>query len=124
MIRKLKWILLFVLVFATALVGFIMPPRFILEIGLPEYAKDLPTNFKNASEVFNTRIQEALGQIEHGEVLLDRLRDDGFSVNVESMSAQITRSKLPCTLKWTVYWRATEQNSIKEVKGHYGGVCL
>lgn len=112
-------LLLLVIVWLT----FISPPKIIFQIGLPDIAKDLPSNFADADEEFNQRVQAKYTDGMSVIDLTEQLKEEGFDVDTGGF-AQITKSKFPCTFKWQVTWTNDIAARATNIKGNYGGSCL
>lgn len=102
---------------------FINPPSFIFQIGLPDIAKNLPSNFADADEEFNERVQARYNNGIDTVELTDQLKEEGFDVDTGG-TAQVTRSKFPCTLIWRVTWTNDIAAKATNIEGSYGGSCL
>lgn len=95
-----------------------------MEIGLPEIARDLPSNFKEANNEFKRRVQETYSNDLSVAELTKNLRESGFEVNDEDEYASISRDKFPCKLIWRITWTNDLSDGINDIKGIYGGSCL
>ena len=115
------------------IVGFmiwISPPRFILEMGLPAIAKNLPSNIQQADSEFMRRAQEKYPDGTDSAVLLEQLQKDGFTVwdrNFTPVGEEylyISKGKFPCSYTWQITWKKTSDLKVSNLKGGYTMNCV
>ena len=83
---------------------YLSPPKTVREWNLPDYAKDLPANFKEASDEFNRRILVRFQLPLSEEQLINDLKKDGFEIYPDDRFAHVERNGFPCSYSWIVIW--------------------
>ena len=120
----LKWLAFFIILLSGIGYGtwiYMNPPRWMLEIGLPPYAKALPST-EPAIE-FAHRVSELFPVPREEENLMTRLKKDGFQINTDTKTATIHRSTSTCNYFWTVSWLVLPKLGVTKIDGHYRSVC-
>ncbi|KMO27782.1 hypothetical protein VP06_29850 [Methylobacterium aquaticum] len=98
----------------------------------PALVRGLPARFADADSAFRARVAEAFPLGSSEEILIRRLRGEGFDVHAldrrgsdrsEARGASVSLPSSACTLTWRVRWRA-QAGTIVSASGDYGGTCL
>ena len=87
----------------------------------PEIGRDLPTNIKEASEIFDARVKAVYQQGTSEERLVVDLRNQGFVSSPKHGDwnlASFNDNKLFMASRWSVAWRA-ENGRIVSIGGRY-----
>ncbi|RYZ77571.1 MAG: hypothetical protein EOP05_01360 [Proteobacteria bacterium] len=100
------------------------PSSSLLQIGLPNYAKNLPGDFKEASQEFDMRVQAEFKAPLYVSDLIKKLSHDGFVITLPARFATVTRYTPACSLTWTVRWDTNSDGTVGAVHGTYLPGCL
>jgi hypothetical protein len=99
---------------------FLFPPLPVV----PELGRGLSPTFSRANDEFAQRIARAFPAGTQEEVVIKKLKDQGFKVSSAGRSAQFTKSRFPCELHWSIRWEVSEDRTIRRIEAKYGGACL
>lgn len=113
----------------TLAIGFIGVPRAIVELTLPDIARDLPNKLvelPQASTIFNDRLAEEFppGTITENEII-ERLTKLGFEVDSNRRGAKLVRpgSYFNCgRLYWTIAWEHETEFDVHGISAYTGFV--
>ena len=103
---------------------YFIPPKFILERELPNYAKGLPSKFKEASIEFNQRVQAEFPLPQMEALLKNKLINQGFDVNSQKKIATIQIDRFPCSQIWMISWTTNINGEVESINGNYNPACL
>jgi len=119
MTRRLT-IIACILALVVGMFVWVSPPSFIRELGLPEIAKALPSNFKDAESEFNNRVRSRFAAETNESNLMSELTKMGFSVDALNNRADVSRNGFPCSLEWWIIWGVDANGVVMHIDGHYG----
>ncbi|MDY0874517.1 hypothetical protein [Dongia rigui] len=90
----------------------------------PEIADGLSPQFVEGSISFNERVKARFPAGTPEGELIDTLRAQGFSIDVDQKMARFEQRGLICKLVWQVSWKMEQLGAISNVDGAYWGVCI
>ncbi|WP_170976334.1 hypothetical protein [Rhizobium sp. FKL33] len=89
---------------------------------LPEIARNLPYDFKEATDEFERRLKEKFPVSMSAAEVRSRLAKQGFKVDAATNTAEFETSGHLCILRWRLIWE--EQGGIvTALHAAYGGIC-
>lgn len=89
----------------------------------PEIGRHLPSNFSEGENVFLERVKSHFPAQSNEDDMVYELKNQGFTVNIDTKEAYFSKSSFPCKLQWRINWLA-ESGLITSVGASYGGICL
>lgn len=123
-----KWILrigLTVIIVMVALAIYVSrqlrPPS---EDGLPDYAKNLPKEFKLANAEFDVRVRSRFPVGGPEQDLVQALTRQGYQTHQDLKFGAIERPGFPCQHQYGVNWKSDDKGTVTSVTGSFMASCL
>jgi hypothetical protein len=102
---------------------YVRPPMFILQMSLPDNAKDLPWSFEEGSRIYNQRIQSQYLDGMSAIDLTKQLQEEGYNVLVVARQEKEPEKPYCAITWWTVNMSEDNLYRITSDMGSHSQVC-
>ena len=85
--------------------------------------QNLPSDVEEAQQVFQSRVNAQFALPVNEDVVIARLKHQGFMVDLTDKLARFTKNGSPCNYVWHIAW-SVQDGVVSDLSADYGTMCL